>query len=97
MDREVDPPVQQRFIEFLGEQTLAADVRERTIENLVTGRLDHDDRNLARLAKLRMDSDQLSAGRFRLGQGKGASAGADAKRGHDLSSDRKPIVSLRSS
>ena len=43
MDRHVDAAVVQLFFQFLGEQALAADFRQRPVLNLVTGCLDDND------------------------------------------------------
>ena len=52
MHRQIDPPVQQRLVDLLGEQALAADLGQRPVEDPVAGGLDDDhlDRRPARPA-----------------------------------------------
>src|SRR5262245_47872287 len=40
MDRNVDAAIEQCFIDFLGEESLAADIRQRHIENFIAGSFD---------------------------------------------------------
>src|SRR4030095_942225 len=40
MDCNVDAAIEQRFIDFLGEESLAADIRQRHIENLIASSFD---------------------------------------------------------
>ncbi len=41
MHREVDPPVEQRLVDLLGEQTLAADLGEAAVLHRIARRADH--------------------------------------------------------
>jgi hypothetical protein len=43
MHSDVDPPVEERFIELLGEEPLAACLREGAIGDAVPARADDDD------------------------------------------------------
>src|SRR5512142_2636035 len=45
MHGEIDAPVEQRLLDLLGEQALAADVRQRPILDAVAGGLDDDQRD----------------------------------------------------
>src|SRR5690606_11102997 len=48
MEREIRAAVEQRLLELLDEETLAADLRERTVEEHVAGGLDRNERDVER-------------------------------------------------
>lgn len=61
---DVDAAVQQRVVNLLGEQALAANVGQRLVQDLVAGGLDDDDLQGALLV-------ELGEGLLRKGKGKG--------------------------
>ncbi len=78
MHRHVDAPVQHGVVDLLGEQPLAADVGERTVEDLISRGLDDDHLDGARPSEPRVGGDEISADLLGLGQGERAAPGADA-------------------
>ena len=62
MHSDVNATIEQSVVDFLGEQTLATDVREGLVENLVTRRLDNDNLQCTFLAELRETSLQDDRG-----------------------------------
>jgi hypothetical protein len=78
MHRDVDAAVEQRVVNLLGEQALAADVGERLVEDLVAGGLDDHDLQGALLGKLR----EVGLGRGARGEWgeRAGEAGAEARR-----------------
>src|SRR5262245_3560874 len=45
MNGKIDPTVEECFVDFLGEKTLATDLGERHVENLVPSRADRNEVN----------------------------------------------------
>ena len=54
MHRQVDPPVEQRLLDLLGEQALAADLGEQAVLHPVAGGADGDELDRSRLGELGM-------------------------------------------
>src|SRR5215472_16907706 len=66
MHGEIGSPVQQRFFDFLREQPLAADLRQRHVGYLITGRFDDLDAALAAfLRQLLLDPTGLPQSELR--------------------------------
>ena len=76
VDRDVDASLAQRVLQFCGEQALAADLRQRLVEDRIAPRPDDLDPEV--LAGPR--ADQLGRGRG-LGEGEIAAAGSDDEHG----------------
>jgi len=73
--REVDPPVDDRRLELLREETLVADLRQRRVEDLVTLGVDDLDRD----GQVRMEVLQTVAHPLALGERKPATPRTDAQ------------------
>ena len=78
MHREVDAAVEQRLLDLLGEQALAADLGQRAILDDVARGPDH--RDLDRLGRDAMSGREPRAHLMRLPQRQRAAAGADAQK-----------------
>src|SRR5262249_27290074 len=78
VDCKVDSPVEQRLIDFLGEESLAADIRQRHVENLIAGRLDGNQLNI----QSRPTLFQFGFGPIGLPQCKSASSRAELEPSH---------------
>src|SRR5438309_8187038 len=76
VDSEIDAVIQERLVDFLREQSLSANLRQRHIENLVTGRLDRHECN----GQLRPALFQLVLGPVCLPESQGATACSQAER-----------------
>ena len=79
MHGDVDAAGEQRFLEFLGEQALAAGFRKRTILDAVAGRGDRLDRK--GLFRQIMRGHQPGPRLVRLRQGKWAAAASNPQHG----------------
>ena len=75
MHGEIDAVIAQRLLDLLGEQTLAADLGERTVLDDVARGLDHGDRD--RLRRDAMGRREPRLHLVGLPQGERAAAGAD--------------------
>src|SRR5215470_17969224 len=78
MDCNVDAAIEQRFIDFLGEEALAADIRQRHIENFIAGGFDRNELDV----QARPTLFQFRLGPVRLPECKRASSRAKLKRRH---------------
>ena len=78
MHGEIDRAVEQRLLDLLGEQSLAAGFGERPVENLVAGSADGDELDLRREKPVR--GDQPLAHLLRLLERQRAAARADAQK-----------------
>ena len=77
MHRAIDVAAEQRAVEFLGPQRLAADLGERAVLHLVAGGPDHDD-----LDRDAVRRDQRVAHHARLDERERRAAGAETDAGH---------------
>ena len=80
MHRAVDAAVEQRFLDLLGEQALAADLHQLAVLHGVAGGLDRHDLNIVRSAKIGMGRRQAVAHHPRLHQRQRTPARTDADR-----------------
>eukprot|EP00958_Prasinococcus_capsulatus_P015766 scaffold1690_cov366-Prasinococcus_capsulatus_cf.AAC.2 len=78
---DVDAAVQEGLVDLLGEEALAANVRQGLAEHLVAGGLDHHDLQRALLRQVRVRRLEQVARHVRLRQGQRRAAGADLDRG----------------
>ena len=78
MQREVDSAIDQRLLDFLHEQALTPDLRERPIAHRVTGGCNDHDFDGALGSQFGMRGAQSSAQLLGLGQGKLGAPGANA-------------------
>ena len=77
MDRKVDAPIEQRLLDLLGEEALAADLGQRPVEDAVAAGADDDDLEVAPWrSRARRRGGPRSLG---LGERERAAAGADAE------------------
>ena len=84
VDGQIDILRQQRFLQFLDEDSLAADLRQRSLLHFVARGLDNDDFGFHA-----GDLEQLLAHEFRLPARQNAASTANAQRPHGFSrSDR---------
>ena len=83
MDGESIAAVEQRLLDLLGEQALAADLGERPVGDAVAGGADDDDFDRAGRGERGMRRRQPLAPPRGLGQRQLAAAGADAQSGRD--------------
>ena len=86
MDREIDAAVDQRLLDLLGEQALAAFLGEIAVGHQIAAGADDGDLDRAGFGQLAMRRRQPAAQFSGLGQRERAAAGAKAQkgRGHGL-------------
>jgi len=77
VDGEIDPAVAERLLDLLGEQALAAGLRQRPVLDGIAGGLDDGDGDALR--RPAEGGGQRIAHRMGLPQGQRAAAGADGK------------------
>ncbi len=78
--RDVDAPLEQRLLDLLGEQALAADLGERAVLHRVAGGLDDDDLDRRRLGQLAVHRGEARAHLTGLGERQGAAARTQANK-----------------
>jgi N6-L-threonylcarbamoyladenine synthase len=76
MHGDVDPPVQQGAVQFLGKQTLAADFRQRPVQHLITRGFHRINDESALSGQSRMRKAQKIRDQMRLDHGQRTGAGA---------------------
>ena len=77
----MDAPRQQRFLDFLDEQTFAASLRQWPILDGIAGGLDGEDLDGARRGESRHRGRQSVAHQARLGEGELAAARSQSQEG----------------
>ena len=90
--REIDGAAQQRLLDLLGEQPLAADVGQQPVGDAITGGLDHLDHDRVRLGQCRRESRQALADEGCLRQRQRRAARADAERQSQTHLCRVPLA-----
>jgi hypothetical protein len=81
VNRKINVPTHHGFVQFLGEQTLAANVSEGSILDGVASSGKNLDLNVAGLSQLWVSGYQSVADLVRLSERKGASTGTDYQLG----------------
>ena len=88
MNGQIHPAIQERVLDFLDKEALAADGVERDVQESVTAGGERNDLH----GGPRVEAEDAVAHVFRLPEGQGAGAGADAKR--SLHGDRRGLAGV---